>query len=144
MTQCTNARIQGGAASLTKKAMVNIYNNKELNDLGFRLLVPVHDELLGECPIENVDKVEKLLSETMISAAKPECTTTMKTDTYVVKRWYADEVSNHIRDTYSKLINKGKSHSDAVSEIMLDHEEFSSSVILSMCEGTYDVLSGEI
>lgn len=41
--QTVNARIQGSAASLTKLAMIKLYNNKRLRELGFRLLVPVHD-----------------------------------------------------------------------------------------------------
>ena len=115
LTQCTNARIQGGAATLTKKAMVNIYNNDRLNKLGFRLLIPVHDELLGECPIENAEEVEKLLAETMIAAGKPECSVDMKVDTYTVKHWYADEVNNAIRDDYIKKIGTGVSEEDAIS-----------------------------
>ena len=50
--QCLNARIQGGAASLTKLAMVNIARNQELKDLGANLIITVHDEVLMECPTE--------------------------------------------------------------------------------------------
>ena len=41
--QCINSRIQGSAASMTKKAMLEIFKDKELNDLGFKLLINVHD-----------------------------------------------------------------------------------------------------
>ena len=51
--QCVNARIQGGAATLTKLAMIKIHNDEVLKKLGFRLSIAVHDELIGECPIEN-------------------------------------------------------------------------------------------
>jgi DNA polymerase I-like protein with 3'-5' exonuclease and polymerase domains len=51
--QCVNARIQGGAATLTKLAMIKIHNDEVLKRLGFRLSIAVHDELIGECPIEN-------------------------------------------------------------------------------------------
>lgn len=142
MTQCTNARIQGGAASLTKKAMVEIFNDKEINDLGFRILIPVHDELLGECPIENVDKVEKRLSYLMINAAKPECTVPMKVDTYAVKHWYADEVFNSIHDKYNSMIAKGDS--EAFSKLQSTYSELNENILKSMCDGTYDVLSNEL
>ncbi len=142
MTQCTNARIQGGAASLTKKAMVEIFNDKEINDLGFRILIPVHDELLGECPVENVDKVEKRLAYLMINAAKPECTVPMKVDTYAVKHWYADEVFNSIHNKYNSLMSKNDS--DAFSKIKEIYPELNENVLRSMCDGTYSVLSEEI
>jgi DNA polymerase I-like protein with 3'-5' exonuclease and polymerase domains len=144
LTQCTNARIQGGAATLTKKAMVNIYNNDRLNKLGFRLLIPVHDELLGECPIENAEEVEKLLAETMIAAGKPECSVDMKVDTYTVKHWYADEVNNAIRDDYIKKIGTGVSEEDAISYFINEHPELSQDVVKAMCLGEYDVLTGDV
>ena len=41
--QCLNSIIQGSAASMTKQAMLNIYNDDMLNNLGFKLLLNVHD-----------------------------------------------------------------------------------------------------
>lgn len=41
--QCVNARIQGSAASLTKLALIELRNNQQLKELGFRILIPVHD-----------------------------------------------------------------------------------------------------
>lgn len=144
LTQCTNARIQGGAASLTKKAMVSIYTDKRMKELGFRILIPVHDELLGECPVENAEEVEKRLSELMIAAGKPECSVPMKVDTYVVKHWYADEVFNSVHSSYMKGISSGKSDSDLYNDICCKYSELSSEVIRQMCDGTFDVLSDSI
>jgi DNA polymerase I-like protein with 3'-5' exonuclease and polymerase domains len=147
-TQCTNARIQGSAASLTKKAMVEIYKDKELMDLGFRLLVPVHDELLGECPVENADKVEKLLVDAMIRAGKPECSVNMKVDTYCVKHWYSDEVANGIRDAYLQMIkgNESKgiepmSEQSAYAKLCGKYVELSDETVLKMCKGEFDHLN---
>lgn len=44
--QTVNARIQGSAADMSKKAMVIIANNPRLKELGFKLLLQVHDRLL--------------------------------------------------------------------------------------------------
>ena len=147
-TQCTNARIQGSAASLTKKAMVEIYKDKELMNLGFRLLVPVHDELLGECPVENADKVEKLLVDAMIRAGKPECSVNMKVDTYCVKHWYSDEVANGIRDAYLQMIkgNESKgiqpmSEQSAYAKLCSKYVELSDETVLKMCRGEFDHLN---
>ena len=51
--QCVNSRIQGGAGDQIKMAMILIGNDEKLKSLGFRLLLQVHDELIGECPEEN-------------------------------------------------------------------------------------------
>lgn len=144
LTQCTNARIQGSAASLTKKAMVSIFNDEVMRELGFRILVPVHDELLGECPIENSEKVEKRLAELMIKAAKPECSVSMKVDTYRVNHWYADEVSNKVRSKYVGKIEKGMSDEDAVISLSKDFPELSIDVLSDMCHGDYDCLGEKI
>lgn len=90
--QCVNARVQGGAATLTKLAMLNIHNDKELNELGFRLLATVHDEVFGECPEENADKVSDRLVQVMIDTAKPYISVPMKCDPYIVSHWYEDEM----------------------------------------------------
>ena len=150
-TQCKNAPIQGSAASLTKRAMAKVFNDKQMNEWGYRILIPIHDEILGECPIENAEKVSKRLSELMIESAKPECSVDMKVDTYCVKRWYADEVSNEIHDEFMRL-TKGDarkniepiSEEDALVKIREDFKELSDDVFKKMCYGTYDVLSDEI
>ena len=144
LTQCTNARIQGSAASLTKKAMVKISNDSRMKELGFRILVPVHDELLGECPVENSEEVEKRLAQLMIEAAKPECSVSMKVDTYRVNHWYADEVSNKIRQKYSDKTSKGMSKDEAIGVISKEFPEISIDVLEEMCLGNYDVLSDTI
>ena len=132
------------AASLTKKAMVSIFNDEVMKELGFRILVPVHDELLGECPIENSEKVEKRLAELMIKAAKPECSVSMKVDTYRVNHWYADEVSNKVRSKYVGKIEKGMSDEDAVISLSKDFPELSIDVLSDMCHGDYDCLGEKI
>ena len=100
--QCVNARIQGGAASMSKRAMINISKNKELEQLGFRLLIAVHDELIGECPVENADRVKELLSYEMIQSALPEVVVPMKCDTEAFVSWYYDVYSSEIKKEYSK------------------------------------------
>lgn len=51
--QCVNARVQGSAADMVKIAMSKIAKDKQLKDLGFRMLIQVHDEIIGECPYAN-------------------------------------------------------------------------------------------
>lgn len=151
MTQCTNARIQGSAATLTKKAMIDIFRSKELNDLGFRILVPVHDELLGECPKENSDKVEELLVKIMVDAAKPDCSVNMKVDTYCVKHWYSDEVANSIRETFLDYCNGNEkkkivaiSKEEAYEKMIHKYEELSRQTVIDMCNDEFDHVNGKL
>ena len=89
--QVVNGIVQGSAADMTKRAMVALYNNKELRDLGFRLLMSVHDENIGECPRENIKKVRELLSNIMIKA-NDRCSVPMKCDAEVSEYWYGPSI----------------------------------------------------
>lgn len=90
--QCVNSVIQGSAADQSKRAMYLVGTNQELKDLGYKLLVPVHDELIGECPIENAKKCAELVSKLMISAAAERISVPMKCDAAVSRVWYGDEI----------------------------------------------------
>lgn len=89
--QVVNSIVQGSAADMTKKALVALYNHKELKELGFRLLMSVHDENIGECPKENVARVTELLSEVMI-AANDKCCVPMKCDSEISEYWYGPSI----------------------------------------------------
>ena len=90
--QCVNARIQGSAADLTKLAMIELNNNPRLKELGFRLLVPVHDEVICECPEKNVKECSQLLAQTMSHAAEEILKMPIKCDVEVSKQWYGESI----------------------------------------------------
>lgn len=90
--QCVNSRIQGSAADLTKLAMIELNNNIELKKLGFRLLIPVHDEVIAECPEENVKECSKLLAATMSKAAEKILEMPIKCDVEITKQWYGERI----------------------------------------------------
>ena len=90
--QCVNSRIQGSAADMSKLAMILVGNNERLKELGFKLLIPVHDELIGECPKENAKECKKLFAELMGKAAESKLTIPIKCDVEVTERWYGEEV----------------------------------------------------
>ncbi len=66
--QVFNAIIQGSAAELTKMAILKLENDPEWIEIGGRLLVPVHDELIVEVPIENMEKGAEILARDMCAA----------------------------------------------------------------------------
>ena len=86
-------------------AMRNIYNDKELNELDFHMLITVHDEILGECPEENAERVAERLAEVMKSTSKPYMEVPMEVDTYNVSHWYEDEYAAVVSDEFDKLVN---------------------------------------
>lgn len=94
--QCINSPIQGTAADMTKEAMVAAFHDKELRDLGFRLLIPVHDELIGEAPKHNAKAAANRLAEVMIEAAKAKISVPMKVDGEVSEGWYHPNIIDQI------------------------------------------------
>ena len=90
--QCVNARIQGSAADLTKLAMIDLYNNERLKELGFKLLIPVHDEVIAECPEDNAKECAKLLADTMSKAAEKILEMPIKCDVECSKAWYGETI----------------------------------------------------
>lgn len=129
--QCVNARIQGSAATMTKKAMILAYHDKELNDLGFRLLIPVHDELIGECPKENAEKVAARLSKVMIAAPGNDFKVPMKCDAEITTRWYEHEYLSILLKNYNSLIEEGMNKETALNKIYKDNPE---AVIFNLSE----------
>ena len=63
-----------------------------IEELGFRLLIPVHDELIAECPEENVAECSKLLAEVMSKAAEKILEMPIKCDVEVTRAWYGEPV----------------------------------------------------
>ena len=106
--QAVNSRIQGGAATLTKSALISIYNDMRLKDIGAKLVNTVHDEILLEVPEMNSRLAEKLLVENMINSAKLWVTNVpMSADTYNVNCWYCDEYFVLVEDEFKKLLKQG-------------------------------------
>lgn len=68
--QCLNSVIQGSAAEQTKMAMLLLENDPEWKAIGGRLILPVHDELIAEVPVEHCERGGQLLSSLMCKAAE--------------------------------------------------------------------------
>ena len=64
-----NAPIQGSASDIVKRAMIRLDDMLRQNDLHANLLIQVHDELLIECPDDEIDKTAKILVDAMENAA---------------------------------------------------------------------------
>ena len=67
--QAINAPIQGSAADIMKRAMRQVARAVDAADLGIRMLLQVHDELVFEVPEDRVEEAKPLLKQVMEDAA---------------------------------------------------------------------------
>jgi DNA polymerase I-like protein with 3'-5' exonuclease and polymerase domains len=121
--QCVNARIQGGSATMTKIAMNKLFRDEELNKLGFKLLLTVHDELIGECPKENAEKVAQKLTSIMRTCIDDVSSVPFKCDADISERWYYNDYSSSLKQEYKKLVSAGLTSKDAFEVISSEHVE---------------------
>jgi DNA polymerase-1 len=66
-----NAPIQGTAADIIKRAMIRMPPALEAADLGARMLLQVHDELLFEVPEAELDETTQVVKQVMETACAP-------------------------------------------------------------------------
>ena len=122
--QAVNSRVQGGAATLTKVALITLFNDSRLNELGAKLVNTVHDEILIEVPEQYADEAAEILSSDMINSAKKYVDKVpMKTDTYIVNSWYEDEMEVLLKETFKKLQND-HSEQEALNILYEDYCNF--------------------
>ena len=77
---------------MTKKAMLLVGNDKRLKELNFRLLIPVHDELIAECPLENAIECKERFANLMSIAAKDRLEVPISCDVTLSNEWYGEEI----------------------------------------------------
>ena len=115
--QAVNSRVQGGAATLTKAALITLSNDQRLKDLKAKLINTVHDEILMEVPTENSKLAEKYLSEDMVNSAKKYVTNVpMSCDSYNTPCWYLDEFFATVQKEFKELL-EGNTDLEAFEKI---------------------------
>ena len=85
-----NSIIQGSAAELTKMAMLALEHDAEWNRIGGKLVLPVHDELIAEVPMEYWKEGGEILSRVM-SEAGNFLPFDISCDVTTTLRWYGLE-----------------------------------------------------
>jgi DNA polymerase-1 len=65
-----NAPVQGSAADVVKLAMIKIDRELEEQQLKTKMLLQVHDELIFESPVDEIETASKLIKTEMESALK--------------------------------------------------------------------------
>lgn len=81
-----NAPIQGTAADIIKKAMIQVDRRLRAEGLASRLILQIHDELLIETVQEETQRVQAILSEEMKQAAQLQAP--LEIDLNTGENWY--------------------------------------------------------
>ena len=81
-----NTPIQGTAADIIKIAMVRVYRRLKAEGLRSKLVLQVHDELIVETELDEVEQVKALLREEMSGAARLQVP--LLVDVGVGRTWY--------------------------------------------------------
>ena len=81
-----NAPIQGTAADIMKIAMINVYEELKKQNLKSKLVLQVHDELLIEASLDELEVVKDILENQMKNAAQ--LLVSLEVDLHVGENWY--------------------------------------------------------
>ncbi len=80
-----NTTIQGSAADLIKKAMIDIQKYFIKSGLKSKLIIQVHDELVFEVPKDELEEMKKIVNDKMVNAVKLDVS--VKVDIGVGPNW---------------------------------------------------------
>jgi DNA polymerase I len=87
--EAINMPIQGGNADLIKIAMIRIQHAIEEMHLKTRMILQVHDELVFEVPVEELERIKNLVKNLMEGVVKLDVP--IKVEMKVGKNWYEAE-----------------------------------------------------
>ena len=81
-----NTPIQGSAADILKKAMVDLYSEMTKRNLKSKILIQVHDELVLNVYKDELDEVKELVRDKMENVIKLDVP--LKVDIETGNDWY--------------------------------------------------------
>lgn len=81
-----NTPIQGTAADIIKKAMIDLHTRLKKEKLKARMLMQVHDELILEAPEQEIEILEKIVPEVMENTVQLDVP--LKVDASYGKSWF--------------------------------------------------------
>lgn len=88
--QVVNSIIQGSAADMTKLAMIQVFKDERLRELGCKVLLQIHDEIIAEFPEENAKEGGDLLAQLMIDVGSDLIGIKMQCEPSLMKAWEKD------------------------------------------------------
>lgn len=94
--QILNSAIQGSSADITKVAILMLYRNERLRELGYKTLLTIHDEVIGEVPKENAKEALSIMVQIMKDAANIKLKMPIKCDGEINERWYGEDIQDEL------------------------------------------------
>eukprot|EP01103_Thecamoeba_quadrilineata_P007290 TRINITY_DN1712_c1_g1_i1.p1 TRINITY_DN1712_c1_g1~~TRINITY_DN1712_c1_g1_i1.p1 ORF type:complete len:821 (-),score=173.14 TRINITY_DN1712_c1_g1_i1:74-2536(-) len=82
-----NTPLQGGAADVVMKAMLKLHSDQRLRELGWKLLLQIHDELILEGPQENANEALSIVVEHMRNPLEPPLLVELVVDARIADNW---------------------------------------------------------
>ena len=129
--QSVNFQAQAASSEINKLSMIVIDKDPKLKELGVKLLLTIHDEVIVECPSENAEKVAEIIPKIMVDAGKDYIKCPMVSESSIFRHWYEDDNISYLNDIFTNYIkgNPDKnieplSDLEAVKKISEDHTEF--------------------
>ena len=83
-----NTPIQGGAADVVMMAMLKLRRNERLRELGWRMLLQIHDEIIFEGPEESAEEATALVTADMMNPFSSPLLVELDVDPKVESTWY--------------------------------------------------------
>jgi len=87
--EAINMPIQGSNADLIKIAMIRLHHALKTKRMKTRMILQVHDELVFEVPVEELERARRLIPAIMEGVAKLDVP--IKVEMKVGKNWYEAE-----------------------------------------------------
>ena len=109
---------------MTKIAVIKLYHDPVLRDLGFKLNIAVHDELIGECPKENADAVAERLCLIMRTSVEDVCEVPFKCDATQEHCWYFSDFKDNVQKEFREVLKKYDNDWNSAFNYMVEiHDE---------------------
>lgn len=85
---CINTPIQGSAADVVMLAMLKLEKHSRLREIGWFMILQVHDELICEGPEEHATEALKIIRECMEHPLATDLLVALPVDAKIGKTWY--------------------------------------------------------
>lgn len=83
-----NTPIQGGAADVVMKAMLLLHEEPRFKELGWKILLQIHDEIIAEGPEESAQEALEIVKHTMANPFKKPLRVELVVDAKIGDTWY--------------------------------------------------------
>jgi DNA polymerase I - 3''-5'' exonuclease and polymerase domains len=83
-----NTPIQGSAADIVTAAMVRVFYNQRLKDLGWKMLLQIHDEIILEGPKETAQEALAIVKDLMAHPLDDPLRIVLEVDAKIAENWY--------------------------------------------------------